>query len=147
MTSCIVVAQFVTIAASLVVGHKADSWGRKPLFLVGFATLPVRGLLFAVVGVPAGLVSIQVLDGVGAGIFGALFPIMVADLTRGHRSLQSGARRRVRGLGDRRRTEQQRRRHDREDVCGHRIPVRLAAGLLASGLVEGQVGHSIGTMG
>ena len=39
--------------------------------------------LAAHLGVPAGLLSIQVLDGVGAGIFGALFPIVVADLTRG----------------------------------------------------------------
>jgi hypothetical protein len=28
-------------------------------------------------------VSIQVLDGIGAGIFGALFFIVIADLTRG----------------------------------------------------------------
>ncbi len=83
MAACIVVAQFVMIAASVLVGRKADSWGRKPLFLLGFAALPVRGLLFAVIGAPAGLVSIQVLDGMGAGIFGALFPIVVADLTRG----------------------------------------------------------------
>jgi MFS family permease len=29
------------------------------------------------------LVGVQLMDGVGAGIYGALFPIIVADLTRG----------------------------------------------------------------
>ena len=83
MAACIVLAQLVMIPASLLVGHRADRWGRKLLFLFGFAALPVRGLLFALVGAPGGLLAIQVLDGVGAGIFGALFPIVVADLTRG----------------------------------------------------------------
>jgi MFS family permease len=83
MAACIVLAQLVMIPASLLVGHRADRWGRKLLFLIGFGALPVRGLLFALVGAPGGLLAIQVLDGVGAGIFGALFPIVVADLTRG----------------------------------------------------------------
>jgi MFS family permease len=43
----------------------------------------VRALLFAVAGTPEALIGVQVLDGIGAGIFGALFPIVVADLTRG----------------------------------------------------------------
>jgi MFS family permease len=83
MASCIVVAQLVMVPAALLVGRKADFWGRKPLFMAGFAVLPLRGLLFAVTNAPGVLIGIQVLDGVGAGIFGALFPIVVADLTRG----------------------------------------------------------------
>jgi MFS family permease len=83
MAACIIVAQLVMIGASVLAGHKADSWGRRKLFLIGFASLPLRGLLFALAGSPAALLSIQVLDGVGAGIFGVLFPIVVADLTRG----------------------------------------------------------------
>ena len=53
--------------------RKADAWGRKPLFLAGFAVLPVRGLLFALSDDPYFIVAIQILDGVGAGIFGVLF--------------------------------------------------------------------------
>ena len=83
MAACIIVAQFVMIAVSVIAGHKVDSWGRKPIFLIGFAALPLRGWLFATVGTPAGLLSIQLLDGIGAGIFGVLFPIVIADLTRG----------------------------------------------------------------
>jgi MFS family permease len=42
MAACIVLAQLVMIPASLLVGHRADRWGRKLLFLVGFGALPVR---------------------------------------------------------------------------------------------------------
>lgn len=75
------------------VGTKADSWGRKPLFLVGFAVLPIRGVLYTLWDDPSYLLSIQLLDGVGAGIFGALFFIVISDLTEGtgHYNLALGA--------------------------------------------------------
>ena len=60
----------------------ADVWGRKPIFLAGFAVLALRGLLYPLSDDPYWLVGVQLLDGVGAGIFGALFPVIVADLTR-----------------------------------------------------------------
>jgi MFS family permease len=53
------------------------------MFLAGFAVLPLRGLLFALADNPYSVVAIQILDGVGAGIFGALFYIVVSDFTRG----------------------------------------------------------------
>jgi MFS family permease len=93
MAACIITAQVVMVPMALLVGHKADVWGRKPLFLAGFAVLPVRGLLYLVTQNPYLLVSIQVLDGIGAGIFGALFFLVVADLTKGtgHYNLALGA--------------------------------------------------------
>ncbi len=50
---------------------------------------------------PAGLIAIQLLDGVGAGIFGALFFIVVADLTEGsgRYNLAQGAAAAAWGLG------------------------------------------------
>jgi MFS family permease len=83
----------VMVPMALLVGHKADVWGRKPLFLAGFAALPVRGVLYLVTQNPYVLVSIQVLDGIGAGVFGALFFLVVADLTKGtgHYNLALGA--------------------------------------------------------
>lgn len=83
MASCIVTAQIVMVPMAILVGRKADDWGRKPLFLVGFAVLPIRGLLFAIADNPYAIIAIQVLDGIGAGIFGALFYIVISDLTRG----------------------------------------------------------------
>jgi MFS family permease len=64
-------------------GAKADSWGRKPIFLFGFAILTARGFLYTLSDNSYWLVGVQVLDGVGAGIFGALFPLVVQDLTHG----------------------------------------------------------------
>ncbi|MFS2161792.1 MFS transporter [Pseudomonas sp. Pseusp122] len=82
-SACIVAAQVVMIPAALLVGARADLWGRKPLLLAGFAILPVRGVLYTLSSDPYWLVAVQMLDGVGAGLFGALFPLVVKDLTRG----------------------------------------------------------------
>lgn len=54
--------------------------GRKTIFLVAFLTLPVRGFLFTLTDSPFGVVAIQILDGVGAGIFGVIAIIIAADL-------------------------------------------------------------------
>ncbi len=81
--ACIVVPQLVVAALSPWVGHHAQIWGRRPFMLVAFASLPIRGLLFATVTDPALLVAVQVLDGITAACLGVMVPLMVADLTRG----------------------------------------------------------------
>jgi MFS family permease len=83
MSVCIVAAQIVMVPMAMLVGRKADAWGRKPLFLAGFAILPIRGALYTLSDNAYWLVGVQLLDGIGAGIFGALFPLVIADLTRG----------------------------------------------------------------
>ncbi|MBN9511374.1 MAG: MFS transporter [Alphaproteobacteria bacterium] len=83
IAACIVTAQAAMVPMAILVGRRADAWGRKPLFLIAFAVLPVRGVLYTLVQGPEALVAIQLLDGVGAGIFGALFPVVIADLTTG----------------------------------------------------------------
>ena len=83
MALCIVAAQVVMVPTAYLAGAKADSWGRKPIFLVAFAFLTTRGFLYTLSDNPYWLVGVQVLDGVGAGIFGALFPLTVQDLTHG----------------------------------------------------------------
>jgi len=82
-SACIVAAQLVMVPMALLVGAKAEHWGRKPFLLAGFLILPLRGALYVVSDNPFWLVGVQLLDGVGAGIFGALFPIVVKDLTDG----------------------------------------------------------------
>jgi MFS family permease len=62
---------------------RADRWGRKPFLTAAFLALALRGALYTVSDEPAWLVGVQLLDGVGAGLTGALFPVIVADLTRG----------------------------------------------------------------
>ncbi|MGF6348937.1 MFS transporter [Variovorax sp. W2I14] len=79
----VIVTQLVTIPIALAVGRWAPRLARKPIFLVGFAVLPVRGLLYLLADSPTALLSLQVLDGLGAGIFGVMLTLMIGDLTRG----------------------------------------------------------------
>ncbi|MBV8233229.1 MAG: MFS transporter, partial [Planctomycetaceae bacterium] len=60
-----------------------ESWGRKPVFLIGFAVLPIRGLLYTLGTHPYFLVAVQLLDGIGAGVFGVVGVLVIADLTKG----------------------------------------------------------------
>jgi MFS family permease len=83
MSTCIVAAQLVMLPFALLVGRTADSWGRKPLFLVGFGILPIRAVLYTLSDNSFWLVGVQLLNGVGAGIFGALTPLVIADIMRG----------------------------------------------------------------
>jgi predicted MFS family arabinose efflux permease len=45
MSACVVTTQLVITLIASWLGRKAGSWGRKPLLLIGFGVLPVRGLL------------------------------------------------------------------------------------------------------
>jgi MFS family permease len=80
---CIIVPQLLVATMSPWIGHQAQIWGRRPLLLIGFAALPIRGLLFASVTNPELLVIVQLLDGVTAAVFSVMVPLVVADLTRG----------------------------------------------------------------
>ncbi|MGO8855820.1 MAG: MFS transporter [Steroidobacteraceae bacterium] len=64
-------------------GRKAGSWGRKPLLLIAFGVLPIRAVLYTLTSNTVALVAIQILDGVGAGIFGVVSVVVIADLTQG----------------------------------------------------------------
>lgn len=80
---CIIAAQTVMMLIALLVGRTADTWGRKPLFLVGLGILPIRASLYTLSDNSVWLIGVQLLDGVGNGIFGALTPLVIADLMRG----------------------------------------------------------------
>jgi Major Facilitator Superfamily len=101
MALCIVAAQLVMVPVAMLVGAYANAWGRKPIFLTGFAVLALRGFLYPLMDNPSWLVGVQLLDGVGAGIFGALFPVIVEDLTQGtgRFNVSQGAIATAQGLG------------------------------------------------
>jgi MFS family permease len=82
MSACIVAAQLVMVPFAMLVGAKADRWGHKRFFLAALLILPLRGALYTLSDNPFWLVGVQLLDGVGAGIFGAIFPVIIADLMR-----------------------------------------------------------------
>jgi MFS family permease len=83
MSACVVITQFTITLIAAWVGRGAGSWGRKPLLRIGFGVLPVRGVLYTLTHNLCLLVGIQVLDGIGAGIFGVVSVLVIADLTRG----------------------------------------------------------------
>jgi len=83
MSACVVTTQLVITLLASWAGSKAGLWGRKPLLLVAFAVLPLRGVLYTLTHNVEELVTIQILDGVGAGIFGVVSVLVIADLTRG----------------------------------------------------------------
>ncbi|WP_316237777.1 MFS transporter [Bradyrhizobium sp. SZCCHNR1015] len=83
MSACIAAAQLVMVPMALLVGARADRWGHKRFFLAALLILPLRAVLYTLSDDKAWLVGVQLLDGVGAGIFGAIMPVIVADLMRG----------------------------------------------------------------
>jgi MFS family permease len=83
MSGSIIAAQAIMLPIALLVGWNADRWGRKPILLIGFGILPVRAALYTLSNSSAWLIGVQLLDGVGAGIWGAITPLLLADLMRG----------------------------------------------------------------
>ena len=83
MGAAIIIAQLVMIPTCWACGKWVKRFGRKPLFLIAFACVPIRAALCAVDGNPVYLVAIQSLDGISAGVFYVLSVLVVADLTRG----------------------------------------------------------------
>jgi MFS family permease len=82
MSACIAAAQIVMVPMAMLTGRKADRWGHKRFFLAALAILPLRAVLYTFSDTKAWLVAVQLLDGIGAGIFGAIMPVIVADLMR-----------------------------------------------------------------
>lgn len=98
---CIVVPQAIVALMSPTVGVKAQAWGRRPLLLIAFAALAVRGLLFAVVHDPYLLVVVQLFDGITAAVFAVMVPLIVADVAfgSGHFNLAQGIVGTATGIG------------------------------------------------
>jgi MFS family permease len=83
MAAGIIAAQLVMIPIAALAGRLTAVWGRKSIFLIGFIALPIRGVLFSLSDQPFFVISVQILDGVGAALFGVLSVLVVADLTKG----------------------------------------------------------------
>ncbi len=101
MSSCIIAAQLIMLPVALAVGRTAERFGRKPILLIGFAVLPVRAALYTLSDSTAWLIGVQLLDGIGAGIFGAITPLIIADVMRGtgRYNVAQGAVATAQGLG------------------------------------------------
>ena len=101
IAACIIVPQAIVALASPLVGRKAQQWGRRPLLLLGFGALAIRGVLFATVTDPYLLVAVQVFDGITAAVFSVMVPLIVADVAfgTGHFNLAQGIVGTATGIG------------------------------------------------
>ncbi|WP_439374029.1 MFS transporter [Bradyrhizobium sp. PMVTL-01] len=101
VAACIIVPQAIVALLSPSVGRKAQAWGRRPLLLIGFGALTIRGLLFATVRDPYLLVAVQVFDGLTAAVFAVMIPLIVADVAfgSGHFNLAQGIVGTASGIG------------------------------------------------
>jgi MFS family permease len=101
VSATIVLPQIIAAALAPWAGRLAQSWGRRPVLVFGFAAVPLRALLFATLpgGVP--LVVFQALDGVSAATLGLMLPLIAADLTKrtGYLNLAIGALGLAAGIG------------------------------------------------
>ena len=101
IAACIIVPQAIVALTSPSVGSMAQQWGRRPLLLLGFAALAIRGVLFATVSDPYLLVAVQVFDGITAAVFSVMVPLIVADVAfgSGHFNLAQGIVGTATGIG------------------------------------------------
>lgn len=83
LSALIVVPQITVALLAGWAGHCADSWGRRPLLLIGFGIVPIRAALFATIANPVFLIAVQALDGLTGATMGVVTALVVADLTKG----------------------------------------------------------------
>jgi hypothetical protein len=101
IAACIIVPQAIVALMAPSVGRKAQAWGRRPLLLLAFGALAVRGVLFATVKDPYLLVAVQAFDGITAAVFSVMVPLVVADIAfgSGHFNLAQGIVGTATGIG------------------------------------------------
>jgi MFS family permease len=83
MSASIVLAQLIMIPVALASGRAADRIGRRPILLIGFTALVLRGFLFSLGDMPSYLVAVESLDGIGTGISGVITVLIISDLAKG----------------------------------------------------------------
>ena len=94
---CILLAQSLMMIMSKLVGDYSPRWGRKKLFLICLFSLPVRCFILSTLTTEEDrvasalgrhickvlILSTQLFDAIGAGIFGTLYVLITNDLSRG----------------------------------------------------------------
>ena len=94
---CILLAQSIMMIMSKLVGDYSPYWGRKKLFLICLFSLPVRCFILSTLTTEEDrvasalgrhickvlILSTQLFDAIGAGIFGTLYVLITNDLSRG----------------------------------------------------------------
>ena len=87
LTAGAIITAQLTMALATYTGDRltGQGTGRKPLFMASLLSLPLRCALILLWKDSGShyLLSTQVLDGIGGGLFGLIHPLLVADITFG----------------------------------------------------------------
>lgn len=86
----VVVAQLTMIPMALIAARLAERRGYWIVLLIALLALPLRGAIAAWLTSPIGLVPVQMLDGVGAGMLGVAVPGLVARILSGSGHVNAG---------------------------------------------------------
>lgn len=97
----IVIAQATMVVMSVIAMRAAEQTGYWLVLLISFVALPIRGLIAAHMISEWGVIPVQVLDGVGAGLQSVAVPGLVARILNGtgRVNLGQGAVMTVQGIG------------------------------------------------
>jgi MFS family permease len=92
---CIIIAQAFMVMSAKICGTYSGIYGRKGLFLIGLLSVPLRcAILTVLLKIKSNqyyggsmidyiVLSTQILDGVGAGIFGTMYVLVTSDISGG----------------------------------------------------------------
>jgi MFS family permease len=88
---CIIIAQLMMVCSAKVCGDYSRIYGRKILFLIGLFSVSIRcGIIVSLLSLQSQsafvrvlLLSTQILDGVGAGVFGTMYILVTSDISGG----------------------------------------------------------------
>lgn len=86
----VVIAQLTMVPMAIMAARLAETRGYWIVFVLALLALPVRGAIAASVTGSLGLVPVQVLDGVGAGLLGVAVPGLVARILSGSGHVNAG---------------------------------------------------------
>lgn len=91
----IIVAQIFMVMSAKICGDYSELHGRKMLFLIGLFSVPIRCVILVVltgfknaqeetsIVLQVLILSTQILDGVGAGVFGTMYILVTSDISAG----------------------------------------------------------------
>jgi MFS family permease len=86
----VVIAQLTMVPMALLASRIAETRGYWVVLVLALVALPVRGVIAATVADSWGLVPVQILDGVGAGLLGVATPGLVARILAGTGHVNAG---------------------------------------------------------
>jgi MFS family permease len=80
ISACMIIAEMTMIGVAYTMSRIVNRYGRKTFLLTAFMILPIRATLYTLVENPFLFLTIQILDGLAAGILGVISGVINSDL-------------------------------------------------------------------